>query len=355
MGPRSALLTTAIAAALLAPGAAMADTSIGALAAPTPIRAWAGIAVLSVLDPATGTYQLATQTGTHAPQPLAGIAPAAQPFDADIGPGPGGAATIVFARCQAPGRCHLARTSPAGATETPITGSAATNGWESAPTVWGSRLAFARRYATGSERVYIRPLDAGTRVRSMRLPGVPARECDEITHCRAVDDGTLRELELRGATLAVNVHFGLGSVGICGEGQMRLVDVAHRTSRRLTSTICGLSGATLLGTSLTSTHLLFARICPGDPGACQNRNALIYRYGLTDRRFELVAHADLLAGFAALDDDHAIEVRTPSTHDGTCTNHIEGTSPPCELALAGPFAFSGRTPSPAAPASAPRA
>jgi hypothetical protein len=113
---------------------------------------------------------------------------------------------------------------------------------------------------------------------------------------------------------------------------MRLVDVAHRSSCRLTSTICGLSGATLLGTSLTSTHLRFARICPGDPGACQNRNALIYRYDLIDRRFELVRQVDLLAGFAALDDDHAIEVREPSSHDGTRSNHLENTSPPCELA-----------------------
>jgi hypothetical protein len=341
--PRVALLATAVVAAALLPGAAMADTSIGALAAPTPVRAWAGIAVLSVLDPETGGYQLATQSGTKAPQPLPGIASAAQPFDADIGPGPGGAATIVFARCQAPGHCRLARTTPNGGSETPISGSAATDGWESAPTVWGSHVAFARQYASGSQRVYIRPLDAGARVRSVRLPGVPARECDEITHCRRIDDGTLRELELRGSTLAENVHFGLATVGICGEGQMRLVDVAHRTSRRLTTTICGLSGATLLGTSLTSTHLLFARICPGDPGACQHRNALVYRYGLVDRSFTLVAQDDLLAGFAALDDAHAIEVREPSSHDGNCSNHVENSSPACELALAGPFAFSGRT------------
>ena len=115
MCARGPVLATAVAAALLAPAPRWphVDRSAGGA---DPIRAWAGIAVLSVLDPTTGTYQLATQTGTHAPQPLAGIAPAAQPFDADIGPGPGGAATIVFARCQAPGRCHLARTSPAGAT-----------------------------------------------------------------------------------------------------------------------------------------------------------------------------------------------------------------------------------------------
>jgi hypothetical protein len=342
--PCVALLATAVVAALLTPGAAEADTSIGALAAPTPVRAWAGTAVLSVLDPATGSYRLATQAATNAPQPLPGIAPAAQPFDADIGPGPGGVAMIVFARCQTASHCRLARTTAAGGTETPIAGSAATDGWESAPTVWGGRLAFARRYATGSQRVYVRPLDAGKRVRSVRLPGVPARECDEVGGCRAIGDGTVRELELRGTTLAENVHFSLRSVGICGEGQMRLVDVTHRTSRRVTRTICGLSGSTLLGASLTHTHLLYARICPGDPSGCQNRNTLIYRYGLSDGRLEHVPQADVLTGFAALHDDAAIEVRAPSTNDGTCINHIENTTPPCELALAGPFAFSGRTP-----------
>jgi hypothetical protein len=130
--PCVALLATAVVAALLTPGAAEADTSIGALAAPTPVRAWAGTAVLSVLDPATGSYRLATQAATNAPQPLPGIAPAAQPFDADIGPGPGGVAMIVFARCQTASHCHLARTTAAGGTETPIAGSAATDGWESA-------------------------------------------------------------------------------------------------------------------------------------------------------------------------------------------------------------------------------
>ena len=84
------------------------------------------------------------------------------------------------------------------------------------------------------------------------------------------------------------------------------------------------------------------RICPGDPGGCENRNTLIYRYGLADRRLEAAPQADVLTGFAARHDDDAIEVRAPASHDGTCINHVEGTSPSCELALAGPLAFSGR-------------
>jgi hypothetical protein len=331
----------ALAALAAVPAAAGADTAIGPLAAATPVKAWSGTAVLSVREGANGTYRLATQRGTAAPRPLPGIAPATEPFDADIGPGPGGRAVIVFARCAAPERCHLARTTPAGGTETPIDGARATRGYESAPSVWGGRLVFARHYRgiKGSQRVYVRPLDAGREVRSVRLPGVPARECEEVTRCRAVTDGTVRELELRGTTLAQNVHFSLSTVGICGEGQMRLVDVARRTSRLITHTICGLSGSTLLGASMTATHLLYARICPGDPGGCENHSTIVSRYGLRDRRFEQAYGPDILTGFAALTDDTAVEVRAPISHDGSCINALEGTSPPCELALSGPLPF----------------
>jgi hypothetical protein len=200
-------------------------------------------------------------------------------------------------------------------------------------------VAFARRYGSGSERVYVRPLNAAAAVRSVRLPGVPASECEEVTSCRPITDGTVRELELRGTTLAQGIHFGLLSGGICGEGQVRLVDVTRRTSRRVEHVICGLSGATLLGVSLTPTHLLYARICPGDPGGCHNHNTLINRYRLSDHRREQAAQPHLLTGFAALHDDDAIEVQAPESHDGNCTNHLQGTSPACELVRTGPLTF----------------
>jgi hypothetical protein len=332
------LLVTSV-AVLLAPSAAQADALISPLSGATPIRAWAGTAVLSVRDPSTGRYRLSTQTGQDAPKALPGIADGAEPFEADIGPGPGGAAVIVFARCQSADRCRLERTTPAGGTETAIPGAAAIDGWESAPTVWGGRLAFARHYRTGSERVYARPLNAGARVRSVRVPGVPATECEEVTSCRPITDGTVPELELRGTKLAEVVHFGLRSEGICGEGQVRLVDVARRTSRRITQTICGLSGSTLLGVSLTATHLLYARVCPGDPGGCQEHSTLLSRYRLSDHHLDQVAQRDLLTGFAALHDDDAIEVQAPESRDGNCTNHIPGSSPACALVLTGPLAF----------------
>jgi hypothetical protein len=336
---RRAVLIAGLMPALLATAQASADTTIGALAAPTPVRTWGGIAVLSVSDSASGRYALAIQRGTGVPRALPGIAEAKQPFDADIGPGPDGAPVIVFVRCRTPTRCRLARTTIAGGTEIAISGSAGTDGFESAPTVWGGRLAFARRYSGGSERVYTRPLLAGRRVRSIRLPGVPARECDEVQGCRAVTDGTVAELELRGRTLAENVHVGLTTVGICGEGQARLVDVARRHSRLVTRTICGLSGSTLLGVSLTPRYLIYARTCPGDPAGCRNHAALIYRYRISSRRSELVPERDELTGFSARSDDEAIEVRAPQSAGGTCTNHVQGAHPACELVITSRLSF----------------
>src|SRR5205807_8617499 len=168
---RRALALAALAAAL-APAAARADTTISTLPGPTAVRAWGGTAVLSLLDPASGRHRLATSRGGAAPQAIPGIAPAADPFDADIGPGPDGSAVIVYARC-AKRACHLFRTTPAGGVETPVARATSRDGSETAPTVWRGRLAFARTYARGSSQVYVRPLDAPASVRSTRLPGLP--------------------------------------------------------------------------------------------------------------------------------------------------------------------------------------
>lgn len=328
MTARRLVSTAVLAAALSVPAAARADTVIAPLGGPTPVRAWAGTAVLSVLGPAAGQYRLATQRGAAPPAALPGIAPAPQPFDADIGPGPGGAPTIVFARCARPRRCHLSRTTPAGTREIPLPGSAATAGWESAPTVWGRRLVFARHYTRGGDVVYTRPLTAGTQTRSVRLPGAPR-------------GGTVPELELRRGTLAENTHNDRADVGICGEEEMRLVDVARRTSRRVASTICGLSGSSYVGASLTATHLLYVRICPGDAAGCALHNAIAYRYDLRDHRIAQVPRPAVLTGFSATSDTAALEIQAPEQAGGNCTNYLQDASPTCSLVRADALGFSG--------------
>jgi hypothetical protein len=337
---RLLVLTAAAATFAITASATANDTILASLSRATPVRSFGGTSVLSVYDPAANGYRLATVTASAAPRAVAGIGPAATPFDADIGPGPGGSPVIVFTRCASAGHCRIWRTTVAGGSARAVVGSAGTRGYESAPTVWRGRLAFARQYAHGSQVVYVRPLDAGRSVASTRVPGVPARECDEVDPgCVSITHGTVPELELRGSTLAENIDLPLKSVGICGEGQVRLVNLVRRTSLKVRDTICGLAGQTLIGPSLTGSYLIYAFMCEGDPGPCHNHAGVLYRYRLSDRRLQQVPLPDDISGVAALSSDSAIEVRAPDTRDGTCMNHVAGTQPLCQLVRSGPLHF----------------
>ena len=314
MVARPWLLAVAVAVVALAPPAqARGDTTIASLPAPTPVRAWDGIAVLSLADSPTSTYRLAVLNGEGAPRPVPGIAPSARPFDADIGPGPGGAPVIVYARCRT--GCPLFRTTAAGG-ETPIAGTMGAK----APSVWGSRLAFAR---TG--RVYVRPLDAPGTVRSTRLRSRP---------------GSVFEIELRRTALARVVVLDSGDYGICGEWQVRLGDVRRPGPDALVAdTFCGLGGQHWLGLSWAGRRLLFANSCPGDPAGCREAGAIAYRYSTRTRRLETVLRPDYLLGFAALDARRALEVRATEDHFLTCDNSGFGRPPPCLLVRDDPLAW----------------
>jgi hypothetical protein len=332
---RSAALLV-VAVTLLACASAEADIS---LTASTPVRVWGATALLSVRE--GGGFRLATQRGARPPVPLPGIAPASQPFEADIGPGPNGSPVIVFARCRA-GACRLMRTTLAGNEEVAISGSAGVNGFEHAPAVWGNRVAFVRRLADGTEQVYVRPLRASKPTRSVRLPAIPRPPCEAVKRSLCspvVFRPTVVQLSMRGSMLAETVNLGVIEEELCDRTEIRLVDLTNSRSRQVTYSLCGLSGSTLLGASLTATHILWARTCPGDPGGCQSHNTLLYRYGLRDHRTQQAPQHDVLVAFAAEDDDHAIEISAPAEEGGDCTNAVPGANPPCELTRVGPIAF----------------
>jgi hypothetical protein len=320
MGSRRFLGASLAVLCLLAPArAAAAERAIAPLAVPTAVRVWHGVAVLSVRGP--GGYLLATQSGSQPPQPVPGIASSREAFDANIGPGPHGESIIVFSRCGAHGRCRLMRTTRAGGAELPIRGSAGVDGYEHAAAVWGNRLAFVRKYKRGSERVYVRPLEAGKSVRSVRVPGVPARTCE--VECEAITDGVVGELALRGRRLVENVRFFPRAAGICGEYQVRLLAIGNRASTLVSSSLCGLSGSTILGVSLSATYISFARICPGDPGGCRDHHTLVYRYRLADRRLELApVDAFLLFGFASEDGANPLAVTWPLSAEGYASEDV---------------------------------
>src|SRR4051812_33429963 len=209
------LLALVVLAVVVMVEPAPADSILATVPAPTRVRSWRRTAVLSLFDSRSNSYRLAVSRSFAAPEPVPDVAPADKPFDADIGPGPDGTAVIVYARC-AGNTCHLFRTTPTGGGEIPLAGATSVDGSETAPTVWRTRLAFARTYATGSARVYVRPLDAPASVRSTRLPGVPGSFTGVEGHRRAISDGELPELELRGTSLAEIIHWERADAGVCG-------------------------------------------------------------------------------------------------------------------------------------------
>jgi hypothetical protein len=349
---------------------ARAITFIAPLAAETPVRAWAGIAVLSVQQP-DGTYRLATQQGTEAPRVLPGIAAASYPFDANIGPGPDGSPLIVFARCARPPtrgpfseaiprHCALVQTSVAGSSETPIASAAGRDAH--APAIWGNRLVFAQSARHRSDWIYIVPLQGGTHRRPVRLRSAPLPECLGIIpgeQCFAAKvHPTVTELSLRGSTLAEVLDLGTVNGGdFCPATEVRLLHLAHHAGKRVDSAICREGGFTLLGASLTATHLLFTSECGGAAqDICQYTKTLVYRYGLRNHRLEAAPEHDLVTGFAALDDDHAVEVAAPtrlnepgsvSAGEENCTfesrranESLQNTPPLCILVHVGPIRFS---------------
>jgi hypothetical protein len=325
---------------------ARAITLIAPLAAETPVRAWAGIAVLSISEP-DGGYRLAVQQGTEAPRPLPGVAAAARPFDANIGPGPSGSPLIVFVRCGAAHRCGLMRTTVAGNVETPVGASAGVGNLDHAPAVWGNRLAFARPARHGSDWVYVVLLQTGKRVRSalLRLRSAPRPECvvDVGKECFSAHvHPTVTELSLRGSTLAENITLGLvENTETCPRTEVRLFDLAHSRGTSVKQPYCGEGGQTLLGISLTATHLLYAMICPGDQELCEHTKTRVYRDRLRgDHRTEAAPEHDLLTGFAAVDDNHAVEVAAPErAFQEDCTRHERATHPQCQLVRVGPIRF----------------
>jgi hypothetical protein len=351
---------------------ARAITRIAPLAAETPVRAWAGIAVLSVQQ-SDGAYRLATQHGREAPRLLPGIAAASYPFDANIGPGPNGSPLIVFARCAKPPaqgrygeplprRCTLMRTSSAGTSAgtgaTPIASAAGRDAH--APAIWGNRLVFAQPAARGADWIYVVSLAAGTHIRPVRFRSAPRFKCEETgSPCYAATvHPTVTELSIRGRWLGEDINVGtVENSEICARTEVRLVDLAHHRSDRLASPVCREGGSTLLGVSFTRTHFFFTSECGGtDQNICQYTKTLVYRYGVRDHRLEAAPEHDLVTGFAALDDDHAVEIAAPTRYirsespsELDCTREsrdtheaLRETSPLCELVRVGPIRFSRR-------------
>lgn len=260
------------------------------------IRAWNGIAVLSVSETAGGPHRLAVVRDSHTLEFLP-VPARTVPFDADIGPDAQGAPVIVYSRCRhepdtrGRGRrdCDLYRYDLARETERRISSTDSDAASEFNPSIWRDNVAWVR---TGDEGagdrpvVYARSLGSGA-ARSRRIPGLPVcRRSDVAGSACGATRGSVDEVELYGRWVAVNVTYTYPDIsGICGQREVRLTTIDGGPVRQVANTLCGLSGQTHVGVSFDRGRLWWARSCPGDDGGCTDTGGA-WRYGLRSRRYE---------------------------------------------------------------------
>ena len=279
--------------------ASASDTVVAELQQPSTIRSHAGIQVFSAFE--DGAYRLAILRADAVE--LVPVQPSPAPFDADIGTDSRGRPQLVYSRCEAGGRgCDLYAFSLAGGgVERPVRSANTTDGDEFAPTLWNGRLAFARK-VEGRElpAVYTRQLSSPRSRASVRLPGIRRR-----TSTRGI-----LELELHDRRLAQIVFFA-------GQTEVRLVDLADRSVRRLARTGVGEGGQYLAGVGFAAGHLAWVSSWIGGGGALTPG---IYRYRLSTGTLSRAgfprAAAGPIVGLALFDADGAYLIDAQPPADG---------------------------------------
>ena len=166
----------------------------------------------------------------------------------DVGPGRDGRPTLAFVSCSDRCRVVIAGVDGSGAQTVPGSEDA------SAPTIWGSRVAWVRGRAT----VLMRDIASGT---VTRLPGVPLRKCYvplERRRCERPSSRSVQALELYHSRLALIVSYGLSQGGGNGQTEVRTEFVKRRPRQHLVALMnVGEGGQAFVGPSWARGHLFF--------------------------------------------------------------------------------------------------
>jgi hypothetical protein len=239
----------------------------------------------------------------------------------DVGPGRDGTPTLAFVSCI--DRCRVVVSRMDGSGAQTVSGSEGA----SAPTIWGSRVAWVR----GNENVLTRDLTSGT---ITRLPGVPRRKCYEPLgrrRCERPAGRSVRALELHGSRLALVVNYGLSQGGGNGQTEVRMEPVQGRPQRLVALMNVGEGGQAFVGPSWARGKLFFFKSCPC--GSAQGA----YRFDPNRGNYAKAQGTRPLAGFA-IDDDgrRAFEALDPTPGIGDRGDTVDITTP---LQLTGPLAF----------------
>ena len=197
------------------------------------------------------------------------VAASSAPFDADLGPDSAGRPAVVYSRCTDPrkpavGGCDLFIHSIGVDGERAIGTANTAAASEYEPSLWRGEVAWVRSYGEGRPVVYTRPLTARRSLRSVRQPGLPARNCavqfnpgDCTTRRRE-----LTHLELHDRYLAMVGRYNVEDEVGFSTNEVRLVDRRRRRSRRVALLSAGEGGQTFLGLSFTPGRLGRLRASP---------------------------------------------------------------------------------------------
>ena len=266
--------------ALAALGAAPAHAADEAkLDRSSPIAAYGGRLAWSAYDGVTKQYTLVTKfQGVTAP---VAVAPRPLPFDVDLGPSATGSTVAAYTRCttyappanRAKG-CEVYTYDFGTARETKIAEANAPGANESWPSVWRTRIAFARDYDNKPGLGYLYTRTLGSSKPSTRMPGGARSTCQR---CTLIPASKATQLDLYGTRLGFAWTYLGGGEGLSSEIRLDTIGGGH--TRVAHQSGGGLTQVQLGWPAFDAGSMYYAISCFGDPGGCPGRYGLRrYRY-----------------------------------------------------------------------------
>jgi hypothetical protein len=319
-----------LAAAVLAPAAHAAPTTIATEQRATPVAAWAGTVAWSSFDPATNDYHLVVSRNGAAPQRLP-VAPSANAFDVDLGTNRSGSTYAVYSRCTTPATqstpptgCDLYRLSIASGVETKLTTLSSPTWDERDPTIHLGEIAFVRNETHGGRTQDVLRIGNTTSgahgttalVKLDRLAGTlqdPELAQSRLAYVRTNRNGTIRDVHVR--TLK-----------------------AGGSDRRVYRATSGANAANITGISLSDTagSFMWGRTNNGSETGNRIVRYTIHTgklaYAIGSRLYQYTAWASQSLGIAAVVDPSAT---------GSCSANINVPGA-CTVQLTGPLRFDAR-------------